>query len=350
MTGVFLDPTDKRWADFLGEVPHDVYHLPAYATLASRCEGGEPAAFYVREGNDAMLVPLLLRQVPHLPGCNKEMRDATSPYGYPSPLFSRPERIEACRNLLLNMVEVARSQGMVTLFLRLHPLLGCPLEAFPDNGDLVQHGQTVSINLARPLEEIIRDTSSNHRRGLRKLAQAGFHVVLDEWNDYPEFIRLYRETMNRIGAHPFYQFEGTYFDDLRHFLKPNLHLCSVCSAKGELASAGLFTVVGDLVEYHLGCSSEEYLKLAPSKMMFDFMRRWGHEKGLRLLHLGGGLGGQNDSLFDFKAGFSSEYTPFHTFRLVLEKSAYSALCAARQKLTDAPGGSDDFFPLYRKPL
>ncbi len=347
MSGVFLEPTDRRWTDFLKEVPHDVYHLPAYAALASRFEGGQPCAFYVREGQDAMLVPLLLRQIPHFLKTNTEMRDATSPYGFPSPLFSHPERVEACRNLMMKMVEVARSQGLVTIFLRLHPLLACPLQAFPDHGDLVQHGQTVSINLLRSLEEMTRDTCSNHRRGLRKLAKAGFSVVLDDWDDYPTFIRLYREAMTRIGADPFYQFEGTYFDDLRCFLKSNLHLCSVLSAKGELASAGLFTVEGGFMEYHLGCSHEKYLKLAPSKLMFDFMRRWGHDQGLHLFHLGGGLGSRHDSLFDFKAGFSSRFTPFYTYRVVLDTSVYNTLCNAKQKQMGDSVISNDFFPLYR---
>lgn len=64
MTGVFLKPGDLRWTNFLRSVPHDVYHLPAYAILASRSEKGRPLAFYLRDGEDAILAPLLFHKIP----------------------------------------------------------------------------------------------------------------------------------------------------------------------------------------------------------------------------------------------------------------------------------------------
>ncbi len=215
MTVVFLHPEDRRWSDLLRQVPHDVYHLPSYAILASRCEGGQPVAFYARDGDDILLVPLLLRQVPHSIESLGALWDAASPYGYPSPLFSRPDRLDACRKLVASLVQAVREKGLITLFLRMHPQLSEPLEVWSEFGDLVQHGQTVSIDLQRPLEVLTRETSTNHRRGIRKLCKSGFRAVLDNWDDYPAFISLYRQTMTRVGARPFYLFEGCYFDDLR---------------------------------------------------------------------------------------------------------------------------------------
>lgn len=348
MTGEFLHPEDRRWSDTLRQVPHDVYHLPCYAILASCYEGGQPVAFYARDGDDILLVPLLLRQVPHTIANLGVLWDAASPYGYPSPLFSRPDRVEACRNLIALLVQALRNRGLITLFLRMHPLLRQPLGVWPQFGDLVQHGLTVSIDLQRPLETLISETSTNHRRGIRKLSKAGFHAVLDNWDDYPAFISLYRQTMTRVKARSFYLFEGCYFDYLREFLNSHLHLCSVISPTGELAAGGLFTEIDGLMEYHLGGSRTDYPGLAPSKMMFDFMRGWGHAQGLRSFHLGGGLGGCKDSLFDFKAGFSSKYTPFHTFRLVLDHPVYATLCDAWLKETGQEKSNDNFFPLYKK--
>jgi hypothetical protein len=349
MTEDFLHPEDQRWSDVLRHVRHDVYHLPSYTSIASSYEGGQPVAFYARDGNDILLVPLLLRQVPHNITSLGELWDASSPYGYPSPLFSRPDRMEACRNLIAVLVQALRDKGLITLFLRMHPLLNQPLGDWSQVGDLVQHGWTVSIDLQRPLEALISETSNNHRRGIRKLSKAGFSAVLDNWDDYPTFISLYRQTMKRVGARPFYLFEGTYFDQLRELLGSHLHLCSVIAPTGELAAGGLFTEVDGLMEYHLGGSRTDFPGLAPSKMMFDFMRRWGHAQRFLSLHLGGGLGGCKDSLFDFKAGFSSRYSPFHTFRLVLDHSVYATLCDAWTKATGQEKANDNFFPLYKKP-
>ena len=348
MTVDFLCPEDRRWSDLLRQIPHDVYHLPSYAILTSRYEGGQPVAFYARDGEDVLLVPLLLRQVPYSIESLGALWDAASPYGYPSPLFSRPHRVDACRNLVAALVQAVRGKGLITLFLRMHPLLAEPLEVWSEFGDLVQHGQTVSIDLQRPLEVLIHETSNNHRRGIRKLCKSGFRAVIDNWDDYPAFINLYQRTMKRVGARPFYLFEGGYFDDLRVLLNSHLHLCSVISPTGDLAAAGLFTVVDNLMEYHLGGTRTDYPGLAPSKMMFDFMRGWGHAQGLRSFHLGGGLGGCKDSLFKFKAGFSSSYTPFHTFRLVLNEPVYAILCDVWQKETGLKQSIDKFFPLYKK--
>lgn len=350
MIETFLDPADNRWPEFLKHVPHDIYHLPTYATLTARCEGGQAVAFYARAGEEALLVPLLLRRVPKFHNDGDQWWDATSPYGFSAPLFSHPTRDNACRQLWERFILAARNRGLISLFLRMHPLLTQPMQTLSQFGALIQHGKTVNIDLRLPLDEILHATSSNHRRDLRNLSKSGFHVVLDAWEHYPEFIRLYRETMQRVGAAHFYLFEETYFEDLRSLLRPHLHLCSVLSPTDELAAASLFTVADGILEYHLGGRCHNYTRQAPSKMSFDFMRRWGHEQGLNSFHLGGGLGGRNDSLFAFKSGFSSNHRPFHTLRLVLDQNAYNDLCAGWQKQHGPIETSEPFFPLYRKQI
>jgi hypothetical protein len=65
-----------------------------------------------------------------------------------------------------------------------------------------------------------------------------------------------------------------------------------------------------------------------------------------VLHLGGGRGGAEDSLFRFKAGFSDRRHAFATWRWVVRPEAYERLCAARR----AAGGPEPpagFFPAYR---
>lgn len=350
MIETFLDPADSRWSEFLQHVPHDIYHLPAYAILSARYEGGQAVAFYARAGDDALLVPLLLRRVPQLHNDGEPWWDAASPYGFSSPLFSHPTHNNACRQLWESFILAARNRGWVSLFLRMHPLLTQPMQTLAQFGDLVQHGQTVNIDLRPPLDEILSATCSNHRRDLRNLNNSGFHAVLDAWEHYREFIRLYRETMRRVEAAPFYLFEGSYFEDIRTLLGTNLHLCSVLSPTGELVAAGLFTETDGILEYHLGGSCPKHIRLAPSKMIFDFMRRWGHAQGLSSLHLGGGLGGRHDSLFAFKSGFSSNHRPFHTFRRILDHTTYDNLCAEWQKQHGPVEASDQFFPIYRKQL
>ena len=64
MIADFLSLNDARWQRFLDRAPHDAYHLPAYCRVAGNYECGEPVAFYVEEGEHALLMPLLVRELP----------------------------------------------------------------------------------------------------------------------------------------------------------------------------------------------------------------------------------------------------------------------------------------------
>ena len=48
----------------------------------------------------------------------------------------------------------------------------------------------------------------------------------------------------------------------------------------------------------------------PTKLMLHFVRTWAKDRGLRRLRLGGGVGGKEDSLYRFKAGFSTDRHAF----------------------------------------
>jgi hypothetical protein len=104
----------------------------------------------------------------------------------------------------------------------------------------------------------------------------------------------------------------------------------------------VYTETGGIVQYHLGATANEHLHLNPTKVMFDYANRWAKRRGNRWLHLGGGVGGADDSLFHFKAGFSPLRRTFATWRLVVDAAAYAAL---------VPGGVEasqaSYFPAYR---
>jgi hypothetical protein len=76
-----IDAGDPRWTSFLRDARHDFYHLPGYVALCAAQEGGEPQGLYVSDGQRAMLLPLIVRDIPG------GGYDAASPYGYPGPLL-----------------------------------------------------------------------------------------------------------------------------------------------------------------------------------------------------------------------------------------------------------------------
>jgi len=345
-----IGPGDARWSRLLRQVPHDVYHLPEYVAFAARHEGGAPRALYVETAASGFLLPLVVRELPAGLDAPPDWYDACSPYGfYSAPLATDPSDTHALISALTAFRDVGRDHGIVSAFIRLHPVRAMSSEAFVRTGCLHTHGRVVYVDLSRSVEELWSQTRENHRLGIKKLARAGFVPSMGRWDLYGDFVRIYRQTMERASAASFYFFSDTYFDDLRCTLGDRLHLCSVVSPQGELASGGLFCVMNGTMQYHLGGTASAYLKQAPSKLMFDFVRRWAKERGGTVLHLGGGLGGVEDSLFHFKAGFSPLGAVYQTFRMILDEDRYNALHArCKERYAGCGDEPTEFFPVYRR--
>lgn len=350
MRAEFIQPDNPRWKEFLTRTAHDFYHLPEYAAFAARYEGGEPVAFLVEDQGAGMLLPLLIRSLPEGLGTDLSGSDALSPYGYPAPIFYGPLDEIIIERLWQQFVDLGRERGLISVFVRMHPLLPLPLEPMKRFGLLVQHGQTVRCNLDLSAEDMLEQTCKNHKRNMRKLRKNGFTAARNDWSYWHQFMEVYRRTMQRVGAKDFYLFSDSYFLDLKEALKDRLDLWVVLSPDGELAAGGLFTVTNGIVEYHLGGTAEKYLSVAPSKLMFFDVRNWGKEAGHRVLHLGGGLGGEADSLFQFKAGFSKDYADFFTYRMVLDKSNYERLEKEWRHLSGRTRQDGEAFPVYRQKL
>jgi hypothetical protein len=340
----FLNPSDPRWRQFLKDTQHDCYHLPEYAEIAAVDEDALPAAFYAENGSAACLIPLLIRPIPAALKAPADWFDCASPYGYSGVMVS-PRRapwepfLDAFRS-------AARARGIVSAFVRLHPLFPLHREALEPAGRLVRHGRTVYVDLSKPKDSVWWQVSSNHRRNIKRLVRSGFQCSLDEWSRLPEFVELYHDTMRRVGAPPGYFFALRYFEAFHDKFGEKVHLACVLSPSGDLAAAGLFIVTDGIVEYHLGGTAGRYLPLAPSKLVLDFVWRWAEEQRLGVLHLGGGVGAVEDSLFEFKAGFSPARGEFYTYRVVLDEAKYAALREAAESLRGAPAAGD-FFPQYR---
>lgn len=342
----FIDSYDARWTKLLKETRHDCYHLPEYVELVAGEVGASPMAFYAEQGDAACLIPLLVRPIPPRLNAPTNWLDCMSPYGYSGILLSRSQ--ERVHSFLDAFCYAARARGFVTAFIRLHPLFPLDHGELGKFGRLIRHGRTVYMNLSESTQHIWQRMSSNHKRNITGLLRAGFHCSLDDWGRFQDFVALYHATMRRVGAPDAYFFSVRYFDGLREKLGKRIHLACVLNDQNDLAAAGLFIATERIVQYHLGGTVPRHLPAAPSKLMMDFVWRWAQQEAHEVLHLGGGVGGAEDSLFRFKAGFSPACAEFYTYRIVVDESKYEMLCQAAQLRsgTKSPGHVE-FFPQYR---
>lgn len=356
---VYILGTDKadQWEDVLHHcVIYDIYHLPGYHRLEEEQSSGEAHLFVFESESALIAMPFLIRRVKGLPGIDSsEFFDATSVYGYPGPISNvENPSDEIVKRFGKHLYDYFKSGNVIAAFSRLNPLLKQePLLRGFDRGEIINVGPTVAIDLRLPLDEQYQKYRSNHKRDINKAKREGITCIHDEsWTYLDAFIDIYYDTMRYRKASEFYFFDRSYFSRLRELLEDRVHLFIVLKDRIVLAG-GLFTICNGIIEYHLGATNPQHRKMAPSKLMFDTVRLWGHDLGAHMFHLGGGVGGKEDSLYYFKAGFSNVRYTFKVWRAIIDAAAYEECVRRRRAWEEAHGrrlNQDvNFFPAYRVP-
>ena len=162
-----------------------------------------------------------------------------------------------------------------------------------------------------------------------------------------EFLGIYNQTMDRVNAKDSYYFGREYFARIAQL--PGVHCCIIKSGPTILA-ASIFFECGGIIQLHLGGTRTEFLSTSPFNMILYDMIHWAKSRGNRWLHLGGGVGGEDDSLLRFKAGFSPTRFHFQTARLIINEVKYRQLVdlkAQAVQLTSEMTFDSNFFPAYR---
>lgn len=345
MIAMFLTDTEKWW-EVLSVSDYDFYQTPEFLQLESKYLKQQEAVYFYYEQEDLKaVIPLLKREIMGLG--NKAHFDLISPYGYPGILTNRDFDYRQFNKLSKSFLQASAEEGFVSAFIRLNPLQNNFLFNESDQIQQVIHGNTIYVDLSLGKDTIEKNYSSNHRRNNKKLKKMGFIAQLDQWDYYTEWQVLYIETMKRLYANEYYRYPEWYFDDFRKAFEGKVHLITVHDPEGILCAGGLFTTFNGIIQYHLGGTKETFLKLAPTKLMFDQVIDWGIEEKMNLLHLGGGLGGSKDTLFHFKQGFSKEMLSFSSLRYIARPEDYMNLSHLNFKDRSEDMDTQSFFPLYR---
>ncbi len=339
-----------QWRRALRLFPdHDFYHTYDYHVLGTAGDESLPHLFCYQGRQCSIALPLLIRRG-HIDG--RDFYDATSVYGYPGPLISgsAPSEIDIC-NFQKEIRQELKALGVISAFSRLHPIR-TNADVLKGLGATKEKGGTISIDLNSSPEEQWRRYRSNHKRDIAKLKNRGVTCQLSACgNDLDHFIALYDDTMLRLGATETYRFSSHYFEQLMAARDFDMHLF-VCRAEAKVICGGLFSSCNGVIQYHLGATERDYLRLAPTKLLFDTVRLWGLSRGFQTFHLGGGMGSALDDLYHFKRGFSDISHAFSVWEWVADQEIYNELCDLRNKELLQSGrrvADTGFFPRYRAP-
>src|SRR5690606_28972886 len=102
----------------------------------------------------------------------------------------------------------------------------------------------------------------------------------------------------------------------------------------EIIAGAMFIKKNNIVQYHLGGSNEKYLHLNPIKLLIDEARIIATHEKYSYFNLGGGKGAKEDSLFQFKSGFSKDFRPFSVWKYIVDHEVYKNL--VKEKLKTVP--------------
>lgn len=347
-----LTTADKaQWREILDKAgPYDFCHLPEFHRLAEQNGEGEAVMPVFREDGCAVAFPMLLRQIgcAAIPDEYSRYRDAGCTYGFGGPVASTPDIPQPVKHRFQrNLQEFLESRDVVSVFCRLHPLIGAS-EVLEGYGNIVEIGSTASIDLSIAPEEQVRHYRRNHKQDIERLRRLGYSCrkVGPEYLD--RFTRIYLDTMNRVNADSIYYFDRSYFERMMSDLSDVVRLFACEAPDGSAASVALCAACNGIIQVHLAGTAEQHRRLAPMKLVFDSIRIWGNEIGAATVHLGGGIGARKDSLFSFKMGFGSREHVYCTWQHIVNREIYERLCAHSAGLRQSEPDVK-YFPEYRKP-
>jgi hypothetical protein len=313
----------------------DAYLLSGYVEAACVLDPGEPFLLHLEGEGGHVVLAVIVRETP------EGARDVTTPYGYGGPvaLGADPPR-ERFAELY---EQWCAARGIVTSFVRFHPLLAnhrdlgerCQLELL---------GRTVAWELAGS-GELLDHLHPTHRNKVRKALKRGARVeTVQSPDDLGEFATLYETTMRRLEAAPFYFFPAAYWELLATRLGDQVVRFDA-RVESELVASAVCLATPPWLHYHLSAVSEPGRQSGASNLLLLEAARWARERGFETFHLGGGVGGREDSLFAFKAHFDPG-------GLLLELYVGKAVHDVPRYL-ELSGAStlsyDGYFPAYRSP-
>jgi len=309
----------------------DFYHTYEYHEACSFYENSKPVMFCLELSSEKLIaLPLLERKI------EDNFFDGTSVYGYTGPISNvsnSGQYSNAYRKLILM---IRNHDKYISIFSRVN-ILTTPTKIATEL--FSEAGSTVFINLSLTSKEQISQYRKNLRYDIRKLHDQGVNCnFVEHEKELDSFIGIYNEAMENINADDFYFFPKSYYKKLFNNSFGDAKMV-FCKKNSDILAVGIFLFCNGIVQYHLGANNSKFSKSSGTKLIIDYIRDYAFKNGYKTFHLGGGYGGKEDSLLNFKKGFSKKELKFFLIKEVINVKKYSDLSI------NIP--HSHFFPLYR---
>ncbi len=318
---------------------YDCYHTYEYQHI-TKSGSQQPKLFFFEQENAMAAIPLLLQPIE-----GTSYNDVTSVYGYSGPVGRNLDAIdtEIFRDVFISFL---KSYSIISVFSRLNPYIAGQERLLSSLGSIVPNGKVVYVDLTQNLKDQRQGYNNRLKNHVNKANRSCYVKRGVGEDDINSFIEIYYENMHRVNATKNYFFSKEYFFSLLNDEKINTELWLAYETSTNTPIAGcLFFITNSIIQYHLSGTKTDYLSYMPNKLLIDHMRIEGTNRGMKLLNLGGGIGGSyEDSLFRFKSSFSKDTKSFKLWKYIANQEVYDDLVVKKGVNTQLANG---FFPLYR---
>jgi hypothetical protein len=331
----------EEWMSWLDQaLAYDFPHSWSYHSLQQ--QSGLPLLFLYRENHQFVGIPFIKRKVD-----NFDWYDLTSVHGYCGP-FSNVAFSELglgyTQRFKNAFHDFLQEEKIVTVFSGLNPFMD-QLALMNVFGGVKDNGKTVVIDLRVDLEAQQQQYRRNISGNIKGLRAKGWFMTEGKTDaDIAIFLEIYGAAMDRLHAAARYRYDADYIAALLEAPDFDARLLFLNNEHGYPVCATIVIASGMLLQAYLLSTREEYRHASPAKLLTEEITILGRELGLAYFNLGGGLGFMEDSLYEWKRGFSPFALEYKTWRYVVNESLYELMISAHGV---DPQSSADFFPLYR---
>jgi hypothetical protein len=336
----------------------DVYYRPAYLQAYEAAGHGHAAALLVDTGQGRALIPLLFRPVSKLDNPSDIYAlDGITAYGYGGLLLldGLTELGESqARSLFEHICSWSRQAGLVSLLIRLHPMLKQEEWLQPAMGGvctLRKSGQTMALRTSQWSEAAMSIcTLAKGRRCDLRVARRTLQVTWASQrpsrdDDLQIFLDLYENRMDQVNASSFYHFSPAYYDVLSRGLNDRFDI-AISWLEDKPVGASIFMADRKFAHYHLSATNELGRTNKAATFLINEAVNWARKRGCEYLHLGGGTKGE-DGLFAFKKSFGGELFQYSFVTIIADMECYQNLVQERLANPHIVPLDMGFFPQYR---
>lgn len=330
---ISINQADKWDEIVLSYENNDIYYSREYAHSLQVHGDGEPLLVSYNDSHSRFCYVVMMSDISDIPVFRGRLEqgilyDWETPYGYGGPLSDGALSSESQQRFLTELREYCKEAGVVSQFVRFHPLLG-NYDLLPEVIEARYLRDTVYIDTSCE-DCIMGNMDAKNRNMVRKAIKSGVTIDVRPVTEYKSFAELYKQTMERDRADEYYLFDDSYFDSLA-LLEDNARIFYAL-LEGQPISSSIILFNKKTMHYHLSGSDYEYRSLAAGNFLLYEAAKWGYRRGIRAFHLGGGME-DGDSLFNFKKKFNKKgRLPFYIGRTITDPERNLELLRIRKSV------------------